>query len=416
VPTVVVTTVAFEALALTAARALGLADLPRVTVPHPIGGIERGRVVAYAAAAVPRLVEALITTPAPVAAPADERVDARLEAPDGLEEFQEFVWIQGWGDGLPVLPPTPKRVERLLGSACPDDVIAILPPRPGRATRQAIAVNAALAGADAEHMPIIVAAVRAVAEPAFNLQGVLTTTHPCAPLTIVSGPVARRVGINGAENALGSGVRANAVIGRALQLVLLNVGGARPGTVDRATLGHPGKFTYCLAERADASPWAPLHADRGFAVDASCVTVCAAEAPHNVNDHGSSRPEALIAMLAGTAATLGTNHLFAGGEPLVVLGPEHAEVFARAGWSKDAVKRAFWEHARVRVDRVPAENLARFVAVRPETFRAAPPDRGVPLSACAEDVLVIVAGGAGKHSSIVPGFGWSRAVTVRIDE
>jgi len=206
------------------------------------------------------------------------------------------------------------------------------------------------------------------------------------------------------------------VIGRAVRLVLQNVGGARPGHEDRATLGHPGKFTYCLAENEAASPWAPLHVERGFAAGASCVTVCGSEAPHNVNDHGSSTPEAMLMALAGTAATTGSNNVYLGGEPLVILGPEHAQTLAGSGWSKANVKQRLWERVRVRLDRFSAENLARFATIDPARFAGQPPGTEVAWCPAPDDLMVIVAGGPGKHSSLVPTFGATRSVTLAIDE
>jgi hypothetical protein len=415
VPVVVLGTDAFAALGRAAAEALGVPHVPLVTVPHPIGGVDPAAVRARAEAVVDEVLAALTVQPAlPVAeVPAHAGTTG---APDDLDAFQEWVLAQGWGDGLPVMPPTPERVARLLAGGRGDEVIARLAPREGVATREAVAVNAVLAGAGPEHLPVIVAAVRAVAQPAFNLAAVQTTTHPCAPLVIVNGPVARRLGINAGTNALGGGRRANVVIGRALRLVLQNVGGAAPGPVDRATLGHPGKLAYCLAEHEEASPWPPLHVERGFRREDSCVTVCASEAPHNVNDHGSTTPEGLLRALAGTAATTGNNNVYLGGEPLLLLGPEHAHTIAASGWSKADLKRAFWERARVPLRAFGAENLARFAAVDPARFRDRGPDDTVALAPSPEDVMVVVAGGPGKHSAIVPTFGSTRSVTVQVEE
>src|SRR6185503_7268933 len=234
-------------------------------------GVVRGR----AGALVDDVLAALTRDRAPAVA-TPSRPAGLVSGPDDLDDLQAFVLDRGWGDGLPVLPPTPERVARVLGgwSGARGRLVATLAPRFGGATVEAIAVNAALAGAGPEHLPAIVAAVEAVADPAFNLQGVLPTTHPCTPLVIVNGPAAARLGVNAGPNALGQGHRANAVIGRALRLVLQNVAGATPGHVDRATLGHPGKYSYCLAENEAASPWEPLSVERGFSREQSCVTVC----------------------------------------------------------------------------------------------------------------------------------------------
>jgi hypothetical protein len=414
VPAVVVGTDAFTSLARSTAAAEGMPHVAHVTVPHPIGGIDPAMIRDRAGAVVDDVLAALTRDRAPAVAVASGGL--RVSVPDDLDELQQFVLDRGWGDGLPVLPPTHARLARLLDAwAGPRDrVVVTLAPRFGMATIETIAVNAAMAGAGPEHLPAIVAAVKAVADPAFNAQGVLPTTHPCTPLVIVNGPEAHRLGVNAGANALGQGHRANAVIGRALRLVVQNVAGATPGHVDRATLGHPGKYTYCLAEHEAASPWEPLHVERGFRGDESCVTVCACEAPHNVNDHGSRTPEGLLRALAGTAAITGSNNIYLGGEPLVILGPEHAATVAAAGWSKHDFKRALWERARVRLGAFSAENLARFAIIDPARFRERSHDDEVAIAQTPEDIMVIVAGGPGKHSAFAPTFGATRAVTVRI--
>lgn len=400
-----------------AARSLGMPHLQLATVPHPIGGIDPKLVRAKADAIVDRVIAALTRDPSAPASALEPDAAAAVVAPADLDAFQDFAVAEGWSDGLPVLPPTEERVTRLLAGLAPrrGEVVATLAPRRGRATLEAIAVNAALAGALPEHLPVVVAAVTAVAEPRFNLNAIQTTTHPCTPLLIVNGPIAARLGISGGANALGQGHRANAVIGRALRLVLQNVGGARPGREDRATLGHPGKFAYCFAENAAASPWSPLHVERGFRADESCVTVCGSEAPHNVNDHGSTTADALILAVVGTAATTGSNNVYLGGEPLVVLGPEHAATFATSGWGKAEVRRAIWERARVRLDRFSRENRERFAVIDPARFKDRLLADEVALCASPDDIMVVVAGGPGKHSSIIPTFGATRSVTARID-
>ena len=417
VPVVVLGTDAFVSLARAAAVKYGLPHLAVALVPHPLGGIDPKLVLDKAETIVDDVLAALTRDPAaPATLAAADGGAALVEAPEDLDAFQAWAMSEGWSDGLPVLPPTRERVDRMLGAlaARRAEIVATLAPLDGRATLEAIAINAALAGAEPAHLPVIVAAVRALADPRFNLNAVQTTTHPCTPLVIVNGPLAIRLGIAGGANALGNGHRANAVIGRAVRLVAQNVGGARPGLEDRATLGHPGKFSYCLAENETASPWAPLSVERGFPPSTSTVTVVGAEAPHNVNDHGSTTAEALLRALAGTAATTGSNNIYLGGEPVVVLGPEHAHTIASSGWAKADFKRRLWERARVRLDRFSAENLARFAVIAPERFVGRPPDADVPWCVAPDDLVVIVAGGPGKHSSVIPTFGATRSVTVAI--
>ncbi len=408
----------FRPLALAEAKAKGLPDLGIVTVPHPIGGVAEEVVAGKAVTAVHEVVAALTRGGAtPVGAGPAEGAPPRHRAPDDLLDFQSFMMERGWGDGLPVIPATPERVAAMLRGTRrpPDDLVAVLPPRLGRATVERVAVNAVLAGAGPEHLPVILAAVEAVGQPAFNLQAVQTTTHPCSPLVIVNGPLAGRLGINAAGNVLGQGHRANAVIGRALRLVLQNVGGARPGREDRATQGHPGKYSYCIAENEAASPWEPLSVERGFPREISTVTVCASEAPHNINDHGSATPDGILTTVAGTAATVGSNNIYLGGEPLVVLGPEHAATLAGGGWSKTDFKRALWERARVPLSRFDPSNLERFAVIHPAGFKDRPPDTLAPIARECSDIMVVVAGGAGKHSVLIPTFGATRSVTQRID-
>ncbi len=413
---VVVGTDEFLPLARAQSAARGLPELPVITVPHPIGGISPGAAAAKAEPVAPSVLRALTSPPPAAAAAVGAGRDSIQGAPADLDEFQSWLMEQGWGDGLPAIPPTAERVKRMLGltRGKPDEVVAVLVPRLGRATMEAVAANAVMAGALPEHMPVILAALEALADPSFNLQAVQTTTHPCSPLLIVNGPIVRRLGINAAGNALGQGARANAAIGRAVRLTLQNVGGARPGREDRATHGHPGKYAYCIGENEAASPWEPLSIERGFSSEDSTVTVCGSEAPHNINDHGTVTPEGIVATVVGTAATTGSNNIYLGGEPLIVLGPEHAATVASTGWKKDDFRRAVWEAAGVPRGGFTSENLARFESIYPEGFTDRSPDAVLRIARHWRDIMVIVAGGAGKHSAFIPTFGATRSVTRKI--
>jgi hypothetical protein len=388
-----------------------------VTVPHPIGGIPPAAVAAKADVVVERVLRALTVNP-DGNSQNPEATSPSVEAPADLDEFQSWIVDRGWGDGLPALPPTRERVARMLSATRrrPDDVVAVLVPRLGRATVQAIAANAVMAGARREHLPVILAAVEAAADPAFNLQAIQTTTHPCSPLVIVNGPIARRLGVHAGGNVLGQGALANAVIGRALRLILQNVGGARPGKEDRATQGQPGKYSYCIAENEAASPWEPLSVERGFAPGDSTVTVCGSEAPHNINDHASTSPAALVKTVVSVAANAGSNNIYLGGEPLFLLGPEHAATVASSGWSKDDFKRKVWEDATVPLAHFARENIDRFATIYPEAFRDRPPGAVARIARDWRDIMVVVAGGAGKHSALIPTFGATRSVTRRITD
>jgi len=251
-----------------------------------------------------------------------------------------------------------------------------------------------------------VAAVDAMLDPAFNLFAVQATTHPCAPCVIVNGPIAREIGLNARYGAFGPGARANATIGRAVRLVLLNVGGAAPGILDRATQGQPAKFSFCVAENEAENPWSPLHVERGYAPDASTVTVTAAEGPHNLNDHVSQHAEGILATLAGAMNDMGCNNAYLYGQPTIAFGPEHAAILAADGWSKDDIRRFVFE--QVRIPRAQWER-GGMAGMFPDRF----PDADMkPIVKAPEDLLIVVVGGFGRHSCWLPTFGdTTRAVT-----
>jgi hypothetical protein len=328
---------------------------------------------------------------------------ARLfEADDSFAELNELYCERGWTDGLPVMPPTETAVAAMLRATNrePDEVVAVLPPRQGEATVERIAINAVMAGCLPEYLPVILTAVEALADPAFNLDGVQATTHPVAPLLIVNGPIARALQINSGYNCFGQGTRANATIGRAIRLILMNIGGGLPGTGDRATQGSPAKFSYCIAEAEDANPWQPLHVERGFDRDVSTVTVAGCEGPHNIQEHYSNTGEGILLTIAGAMGQAGSNNILRHGYPVLTIGPEHAATIAGDGYSKDDVKRFIFERARYPIARLSDEYAAE---LRP--LNADDSDDMARICERAEDILVIVAGGPGKHSSWQPTFG-----------
>ena len=336
-------------------------------------------------------------------------VSQRVELADEYEAVQQLYLERGWSDGLPVAPPTLERVEAMLAGAGvdPQQVVAEIPPNWGSATVEKLAINAVMAGCLPEYFPAVLAAVAAMSDPAFNLYAVQATTHPCAPLVIVNGPIRQALGLNSSSGCYGPGWRANATIGRAVRLVLLNVGGARPGDGDMSTQGAPSKYTYCVAENEEQNPWQPLHVERGFRPDQSTVTVVAGEPPHNINDHASGSAEDVLTIIAGAMAVTGANNAYTGGETLLALGPEHAGTIARDGFTKEDIREWLGRRALIPLERYTRETLLeRFGEV---------PDGPVPMIRAPEDLAIIVLGGPGKHSSWVPTFGGTtRSVTREI--
>jgi hypothetical protein len=334
---------------------------------------------------------------------------------DSVVEINDYFLTQGWSDGLPVVPPTRELVAAAVDAAGGDAEreVAVLPPLFGVATVGKIAVNAVMAGCRPEYMPAVVAAVEAVADPAFNLVGVQATTHPAGPLLIVNGPARAALGVNAGAGAFGPGHRANATIGRALRLILINVGGARPGEIDKATLGHPGKYTYCIAENEEANPWGPLHVDRGHDAGTSTITAIPAEAPHNVNDPYAHDGAGVLRTIAGALAQTGANNNWYDGEVVLVLCPEHARLIADDGFDRRDVQEFLYEHAVTPMSRwSEGSQEVRFRRKWPDLYRDADPAATqIPIVRRPEGIVIVVAGGAGKHSMHVPTVGSGHPVT-----
>ncbi len=272
-----------------------------------------------------------------------------LEVPDGEDPFEYC--FRAFGDALPVIPPTPDRIARMLSGVALDRsaTIARVPPCFGEATVEKIAANAVMAGCVPDMMRVLPPLVRAVCDERFNVHGVQATTHFATPLVIINGPVRNELGFAYRQNAFSNVARANSTLGRALQLILLNIGGARPEGIDVSTLGNPGKFCYCVAENEEANPWEPFHVDRGFQRQQSALTLFAAEAPHGVSEYTARTPKQVLKSISYALATVWTYRACLGSEAIVALGPEHARTIHRAGWTKQQAQEFLFENTGVPV-------------------------------------------------------------------
>ena len=337
---------------------------------------------------------------------------AIIKAPESLTAVNRLMYQRGWTDGLPIIPPTTDLVDAMTNGRDPDKFIAKVEPQLGRATIGKLAANAVMAGCEPAHFPVILAATRAMCDSRFNLKAIQSTTHPCTVMVLVSGPLVQELEVNDSYNALGQGTRANAAIGRAIRLILLNIGGAAPGVLDRSTMGSPAKYSFCFSENASASPWPLYQEDLGLPTDRSYVTVFGVEGPHNVNDHHSRDAQEILLTFAGTLASPGANNFYLGGKPIVVVGPEHAEIIATSGFSKKDVRSFLSEHAIIPRS-VISDAMLNLVRERlPNHVLDNDDVQFVPNS---ENLIVLVAGGAGRHSAVIPSFGHtSEAVTVEI--
>ncbi|MDG2335397.1 MAG: thioredoxin family protein [Myxococcota bacterium] len=318
-----------------------------------------------------------------------------------LEDEMEAAFERGWTDGLPVVPPTERRVFAMLQgtSRAPDEVVAVVPPDLVECSVEKVAINAVMAGCRPEYLPVVLAAVEAACTERFNMHGLLATTMPAGPVIIVNGPIRRAIGMNSGGNVFGQGNRANATIGRALQLVVRNVGGGRPGEVDRAAFGNPGKLSFCFAEDEEGSPWGPLSEDLGAEPGASTVTLFPGEGPRVIVDQLSREPDSLARSYAANLRSLIHPKLVLGFDCVLAVGPEHARVFSQAGWSKKQLQERLHELLII-----PTEELVQGAGGITE---------GVPVGVSAPalpkfrpgGILVVYCGGdAGLFSTMIGGW------------
>ena len=334
------------------------------------------------------------------------------ESPEAMFDLLD---ARGLGDGLPVVPPTPVRVDAMLEYATgdPDEVLFTLQPRSGVLTRRIAAINAVLAGCPPVTFPVVLTALRALAQPEMNLRGVNATTHLVAPLILVHGDVVTEAGFTGGVGCFGPGNRANATVGRAVRLTMLHVAGAKPGFGDAATHGQPAKYTFCAAENLAESPWGSFARSRGVSAP-SAVTVHCGEGPHNVHDaEAAGEPGLILDKIASAMTSLGMNNApISQGEFFIILGPEHAASMAQRAMSRDDVSSYLFDRARMPASlfRHHFEELAWA-----RWMHTVPDDHLLPMTGDAGNIKVVVAGGPGKHSLVVPSWGMTRSITLPVE-
>ena len=329
----------------------------------------------------------------------------RLELADLEDEF-EALFDRGFTDGLPVVPPTPERVLRMLAGTtrAPDEIVALVPPDLVEVTVEKIAVNSVMAGCTPEYLPWVIAALEVVCTDEFNIHGVLATTMPVGPVIIANGPGTRAIGMNGGGNALGQGNRANLTIGRAVQLVIRNVGGGRPGEVDRATHGNPGKISFCFAEREHDSPFTPLSVARGLGSGVDAVTVFAGEGPRCVVDQRARTADALANSFAACLRTVHHPKLVLGFDAVLVVGPEHARVLRDDGWDRDRLVAELNERLML-----PGSELVNGSGGMSEGIPAHLENATLPKFRPGGLLVVHAGGEAGLFSAIIAG--WANGTT-----
>ena len=318
-----------------------------------------------------------------------------------LEDTHEALFDRGWTDGLPVVPPSEARVAAMLKGTTrsPEEVVASIPPDLAPCTVEKVAINAVMAGCRPEYLPVVLAGVEAVCTQTFNMHGLLATTMPHAPVLIVNGPIAEQIGMNSGNNVLGQGNRANSTIGRAVQLVIRNVGGGRPGEVDRAAFGSPGKVGFCFAERENDSPWPPISTMYGFPAGTNTVLAFPGEAPRNLVDQLSRDPDSLARTYAANLISIQHPKLVLGFDAILAVAPDHSRVFRESGWSREQLAERINE-LTVR----PGHELVRGAGNIPEGIPEGMKDSDLPKFRESGLHIVHCGGAAGLFSAIIGGW------------
>lgn len=404
IPTVTVCSSAFYGAARAQAAGRGMTDLSIVEIPHPMHTAPKAIVEERADAAAVRIVAALTQASKSRGHIEAEVMPEVLQLDGEAGDVQEFFFNKGWTDGLPVVPPTAEAVKAMLAAVDRprDEPIGPIPPRSRVVPLEKIAINAVLAGCRPEYFPVVLAALEAALDKDVRLHEIQAATNTSSPLMIINGPIAATLELNAAGNVFGQGFRANATIGRALQLILRNIGGDMPGETDLSTHGHAGKFTFCIAENEAESPWEPLHVERGFGAGDSTVTVIGGSSPQNIFTYGCETGEDILEHFVGALTGLGHNNIIFPTGPLFVLSPEHAHTLARDGFTKDRIRRHLFEKARIPLTRFAERTVTGLHHRRARWFAEVGDADHIGVADHAEDITIVVAGGAGIHSQFVP--------------
>ncbi len=318
-----------------------------------------------------------------------------------LEDEMQACFDRGWSDGLPIVPPTEARVLTMLSGTTrsPDELVAVVPPDLVPCTVEKVAINAVMAGCRPLYLPVVLAALEAACTNEFNMHGLLATTMSTGPVLIVNGPIRKKIGMNSGKNVLGQGNQANSTIGRALQLVIRNVGGGRPGDVDRATLGNPGKIGFCFAEDEEGSPWTPLSTDFGIDAGVDCVTLFPGEGPRTIVDQLSREPESLARSFAASLRTMYSPKAVMAFDAILIVSPEHGRIFREAGWSKEDLRAKLHE-----LTLMPGDELVRGALGIAEGLPEGVKGKSIPKFRPNGLHIVHAGGGAGLFSAIIAGW------------
>ncbi len=409
IPTVTIATTDFIDLAKTTAAQEGASNLAFVVVEHPIGAIGLESVQKKAKEAFPEIMK-MATEWEPGEA-SDETVikgevypAPTIEVEGTVDDVNNYFFEKGWSNGLPIVPPTPEKVEAMLKGTdrSPDEEVWVVPPRNGILTVEGVATYAVMTGCKPEYMPILLSALDAMKDPGFNWRGLTTTTHPNGLLVVVNGPIAKELGIASGIGAASGFSHPNMAIGYALALMTDVVGGSTPQTEDKTQQGWVGNAVATVVAESENSPWESFSEEQGFSADDNIVTVFAGGPPTNIQDHTSPGNEGLLRVFANTINNAGQNTTCASnGQVVLLISEEHAQLMAEEGWTKEKLQDWLWENSQR-----PAKEYADKCADWASEYlgKEVGPDTNVPIVGTPEQIRIIVSGGAGKHSQYWGGF------------
>jgi hypothetical protein len=404
IPGAIVCSTCFCPPTLALAKVQGASGMPIIDIRHPMHTATKDEVFKQAEAAFDKILQALTITPSnPQPAANDDPLGDTLTIGEDRVSVNDYFQEKGWTDGLPIVPPTVERVERMvsLSGHDLDREIGAFPPLMRKGTVRQIAANAVMAGCLPEYFPAVLSSLEAMLDDDCQLSGIQAATNAATPLLFFNGPIVKTLKLNSGGNIFGTGCRANATIGRAAHLVLQNIGGEVPGETDLSTHGQPGKFTFCIAEAEDTNPWEPYHVEKGFDRHASTVSVVGSNGPQNIFAYGCETGEQILDTIVGAVTAMGNNNIIFSTGPLIILSPEHAAAIANSGYSKRKVKEYLFEKGRIPLTAFAPKTREGLLHRRSRWFERNIDSRCIGMADDADDITIIVAGGAGIHSQFL---------------
>lgn len=414
IPSVIVCSTAFYKPSFAMAKVQGASSMPIIDIKHPLHTATKDEVIKEAEKSFDKIIKAL--TEAPSNAQFERQEEDKSDSvniEDDQFSINELFFRKGWTDGLPIIPPKISIVDQLVAFSKldPKFEFGVFPPLMRTGNIKQIAVNAIMAGCLPEYFSAVLSALKAVLDDDCQLSSIQSATNAATPLIFFNGPIVKALKINSGGNLFGTGNRANATIGRAVHLVMQNIGGEVPGETDLSTHGQPGKYTFCIAEAEDTSPWEPFHVEKGFQRHDNTVSVVGSNGPQNIFAYGCETGREILDTIVGAITAMGNNNIIFSTGPLIIFSPEHAAAIHKDGFSKNDIKEYLYENARIPLSRFAKHTREGLLHRRSKWFEKAIDSNTIGIADDPEDIVILVAGGAGIHSQFLSTCFSKRVVT-----